>query len=268
MKQEQTITLLRKSFNDLPTRKTIYLILFELVFFLLFLIALGGYRIVMLKLAEGVGPVMEQLQNIAANPTTEGNVPIDPLVFDKFMAGVVIATLVLLLALIVSLAISRSLIWARLLDKESTQQLFVRFLFLHLVWMPILLVLGILGAVVLNGVAPITLHPNVFLISVLFFALLCAYFAQFLYSSFATRKEKFFSQFAGALKLGFTQISAFITPYLLVIAVFFVMGLLNQILFRSLSLGTARWLQLIILLLFLTWFRYFIVRVMRRDMGA
>lgn len=256
-------SLCRQSFGDVGTRKTIYLVLFELLFFFLLMVSIAAYGRVMMKLAENVSTDgMDKLEQLLKNPDDADKIGFDPGVLTRFMVNVVIVTALLIVAVILWLAFTRSLVWAKLLELPYTLQLFKRFFYLHLLWVPVFSIVSAAVLVGLNSVAPFVLHPNLLAASLFFLMFLIAYFGQFLYFVFSTQKGHVFSLFGRAIVQGITQINRFIVSSLLAIAVFFITGFIDILLFRFFPPTAARVIQLALVLLLITWFRYFAARIL------
>ena len=125
--------------------------------------------------------------------------------------------------------------------------------------------MGAVG-IFMNARSPIALNPNTTLLVLLLVFLLLKYFSQFLYHTYAYERKGYFMCFGSAFAQGFKNITAWMGPYAIIICIFAVIGFFsNMVIFRFVPIQVARMLQLLLIMLFITWYRFFIVVLLRRK---
>ncbi len=162
---------------------------------------------------------------------------------------------ILFILILLAYSLFQGLIWNTVLKKRFTWKYFGKFSLLNLIWVLAWLIISILLLFILKDAVIILVILTYVLLFVMF------YLTTILYVMF-TKKRKMWQSIKDTFNIG-KRVHLFILPYLLVLGLFIVLNLV-LIIFSLLPQQIYMFINLIILLAFFAWFRFYISDVIMK----
>ncbi len=165
------------------------------------------------------------------------------------MYGFLIYTALLLIFVLIVYSLFQGLIWNLILKKKFTLKYLGKFSLLNLIWVLFWLIIALVLLIILKKII------IVWVILVYILLLIIFYLTSILYVVF-TEKIKIWQAIKDTFNIG-KRIHLFIMPYLLVLGLFIVLNLILLV-FSLLPQQVYMFVNLIVLLGFIAWFRFYI----------
>lgn len=258
----------------------IYVVLFDLIFWLIAIFLFNIWNSYIFKGLEAAGVNVQEVVAGATSGADLSTFEPSAVALDILIRNALIYTILLLAVIFICWTISRLIIWLIIENKKFTLQALKRFFLLNIVWQPINLIMVAIIAVILGVISIVLKNISEYLISIganiIIYVLLNAVFFIFIiapigffaisltsliYLNFV-KTQKVRDAFVKAIDKLIRNFTKLIAYYLLIGFVLYLMIALSYPL-QNLSSNISSIIGLIAALLFFTWSKFYLTTIIR-----